>query len=86
MGMIISSVVKKGRSMYVSMRPVLLEEVGWRRGDRLAAVVVDGDVVLRKIRTDELEDAIKGAMYRRKKSVKKKPIDGIWNQRRVPKI
>jgi len=83
--MTVTSIVKKAHTLYVSMKREILREVHWKRGDKLIAVVVDGDVVLRKLRSDELADAVRGAMVRRRDATRKEKVDGIWDNPRQPK-
>jgi hypothetical protein len=81
----ISSIVRKAHSLYVSLRPVILREVHWKRGDKIIAVVVDGDVVLRRMRAQEMADAVVGAMVRRSRKLERTKVDGAWDNPRGPK-
>ena len=83
--MTLAQVVRKSHSTYVNVRPVLLAELRWKHGDALVAVVVDGDLILRKIHPDEIADAMRGAIYRRRDLVKKTPNAGSWSNPRAPK-
>lgn len=77
-----TSLVKKAHSLYVSLRPVILREVHWKRGDKIIAVVVDGDVVLRRMRAEEMADAVVGAMVRRSKKLERTHVEGAWDNPR----
>lgn len=64
--MALSRVVQKGHSKYVNVPPAILTELRWKKGDSLVVICIDGDVMLRKLRADEIADAMRGAIYRRR--------------------
>jgi len=80
--MAFSSIVKKAHSLYVSLRPVILREVHWKRGDKIIAVAIDGDVVLRRMRAEEMADAVVGAMVRRSRKLERTQVAGAWDNPR----
>jgi antitoxin component of MazEF toxin-antitoxin module len=86
MNLTISSIVKKGHSLYVALRPHLLQELGWTRYDRVVMTPVEGDLLLRKANFDEIADAIRGAAARRREEHAKRPNDGPWGNRQTPKV
>jgi bifunctional DNA-binding transcriptional regulator/antitoxin component of YhaV-PrlF toxin-antitoxin module len=80
--MAFTSVVKKAHSLYVSLRPPILRELHWRKGDKIIAVVVGEDVVLRRMRAEEMADAVVGAMVRRSKKLERPKVEGAWDNPR----
>ena len=82
----ITHIVKKAHSLYACLRPVLLREVHWKKGDTLIALAVDGDVILRKMRADEIADAARGALLRRREPVRRIKVDGSWDWKDRPKV
>jgi len=82
----ITSLVKKAHSLYIGVAPVILRELRWKRYDKLILVTVDGDLVCRRMRADEMADAVVGAMVRRRKAIEKATIPGAWDNTRQEKI
>ena len=68
------------------MRPNLVKELRWKRGDTVVCVVVDGDLIVRKLRADELADAMRGAIYRRRELIENTPNAGSWSSTRTKKV
>jgi len=48
------SIVRKAHSLYVSMPPKILVALSWKRGDQLALLLDGSDLVLRKVKWDQL--------------------------------
>jgi len=84
--MTVSVVVKKAHSLYVNLRPELVRELGWKRGDRVVCVIVEGDMIVRRLRADEIADAMIGAVYSRRALAKKTPNAGPWSNLRTPPV
>ena len=80
-----ATIVRKAHSLYVSLRPALLREAGWKRGDKIVAVMVEGDVVLRRLKSQELIDGIIGAVKRRRDGTGTIKVAGAWDWRSGPK-
>ena len=82
----ITSLVKKAHSLYIGVAPIILRELRWKRYDKLILVTVDGDLVCRKMRAEEMADAVVGSMVRRKKALEKTTVPGAWDNTRGEKI
>ena len=72
-------IVKKSHSLYLSMPRYVLREVGLKAGDILVVCAFEGDIILRKLRREEITDAMRGAVLRRREPHGGKTVKGPWS-------